>query len=184
MPGSAAYPGRNTDDVTGEIATIVGVRAPITACNRRPVRLLGDRALPHRATRTRCGGRWLPSLDVRAVPALVRVAQAKLANLLAAPGPQASGEPDHCGLLRDRFAILDPPDREDIDGIGSFRQVLDTQYAAVDYPWCVTVDPSTSQNVHVPRATDAQIARRPGRAAHRLVTHAAPDLGKVNLGSP
>ena len=57
---------------------------------------------------------------------------------------------EHCELLRDRFAILDPPDGEDIDGIGTFRQVLDTEYAALYYPWLVTVDPSTSQNVHVP----------------------------------
>jgi hypothetical protein len=57
---------------------------------------------------------------------------------------------DHCQLLADRFAILDPPDGLDIDGIGAFRQVYDTEYAALYYPWCVTVDPSTSQNVHVP----------------------------------
>jgi len=57
---------------------------------------------------------------------------------------------DHCELLGDRFAILDPPDGLDIDGIGAFRQVFDTEYAALYYPWCVTVDPSTSQNVHVP----------------------------------
>jgi uncharacterized protein len=57
---------------------------------------------------------------------------------------------DHCELLKDRFAILDPPDGESIDGIGAFRQVLDTEYAALYYPWCITVDPSTSQNVHVP----------------------------------
>ena len=49
---------------------------------------------------------------------------------------------DHCELLKDRFAILDPPDGEDIDGIGAFRQVFDTEYAALYYPWCVTADPS------------------------------------------
>jgi phage tail sheath protein FI len=57
---------------------------------------------------------------------------------------------DHCELLKDRFAILDPPDGEDIDGIGAFRQAFDTEYAALYYPWCVTVDPSTSLNVDVP----------------------------------
>lgn len=57
---------------------------------------------------------------------------------------------NHCELLADRFAILDPPDGETIDGIGAFRQVLDTEYAALYYPWCITVDPSTGQNVHVP----------------------------------
>jgi hypothetical protein len=59
----------------------------------------------------------------------------------------------HCELLKDRFAILDPPDGLDIDGIGAFRQVLDTEYAALYYPWCVTVDPlsgPTVTNVHVP----------------------------------
>jgi phage tail sheath protein FI len=55
----------------------------------------------------------------------------------------------HCELLKDRFAILDPPDGLDIDGIGAFRQVLDTEYAALYYPWCVTVDPSVNSNVHV-----------------------------------
>ena len=59
---------------------------------------------------------------------------------------------DHCELLKDRFAILDPPDGEDIGGIGSFRQVFDTEYAALYYPWCITVDPSSpsGSNVHVP----------------------------------
>jgi phage tail sheath protein FI len=60
---------------------------------------------------------------------------------------------DHCELLRDRFAVLDPPDGLSIDGIGAFRQVLDTEYAALYYPWCVTADPSPSalpgSNVHV-----------------------------------
>jgi uncharacterized protein len=61
---------------------------------------------------------------------------------------------DHCELLKDRFAILDPPDGLDIDGIGSFRQVFDTEYAALYYPWCVTADPSpgapSGSDIHVP----------------------------------
>ncbi|HJY74246.1 MAG TPA: phage tail sheath C-terminal domain-containing protein, partial [Streptosporangiaceae bacterium] len=56
----------------------------------------------------------------------------------------------HCELLKDRFAILDPPDGLSIDDIDSFRQPFDTQYAALYYPWCITVDPSTNSNVHVP----------------------------------
>ena len=60
----------------------------------------------------------------------------------------------HCELLKDRFAILDPPDGEDIDGIGTFRQVFDTQYAALYYPWCVTADLTPNalpgSDVHVP----------------------------------
>ena len=57
---------------------------------------------------------------------------------------------EHCELLKDRFAILDPPDGESIEGIRTFREVLDTQYAALYYPWCITVDPLSGTNVHVP----------------------------------
>jgi len=60
----------------------------------------------------------------------------------------------HCELLKDRFAILDPPDGEDIDGIGSFRQAYDTQYAALYYPWCITADLTPGalpgSDIHVP----------------------------------
>jgi phage tail sheath protein FI len=61
---------------------------------------------------------------------------------------------EHCESLKDRFAILDPPDGLDIDGIGSFRQVFDTEYAALYYPWCVTADPSpgapSGSDIHLP----------------------------------
>lgn len=61
---------------------------------------------------------------------------------------------EHCELLRDRFAILDPPDRLDIDGIGTFRQFLDTEYGALYYPWCVTInlapDAASGASVDVP----------------------------------
>jgi phage tail sheath protein FI len=61
---------------------------------------------------------------------------------------------NHCEMRRDRFAILDPPDGLDIDGIGAFRQVFDTEYAALYYPWCVTADPSpgapSGSDIHIP----------------------------------
>ena len=60
----------------------------------------------------------------------------------------------HCQLLKDRFAILDPPDGLTIDGIGTFRQYLDTEYAALYYPWCVTLDltpgAAPGSSIHVP----------------------------------
>jgi phage tail sheath protein FI len=54
-----------------------------------------------------------------------------------------------CETLKDRFAILDPPDGVDIAGIQAFRQPFDTKYAALYYPWLVVRDPSVRQNVHV-----------------------------------
>ncbi|MDH6213460.1 phage tail sheath C-terminal domain-containing protein [Streptomyces pseudovenezuelae] len=56
----------------------------------------------------------------------------------------------HCELLRDRFAILDPRDGLDIEGIQAFREPFDTKYAALYYPWLVTRDPSTNTDVEVP----------------------------------
>ncbi|HEX6341174.1 phage tail sheath C-terminal domain-containing protein [Umezawaea sp.] len=56
----------------------------------------------------------------------------------------------HCELLRDRFAILDPQDGLDIEGVQTFREPLDTRYAALYYPWLVANDPSTNRFVEVP----------------------------------
>jgi uncharacterized protein len=49
----------------------------------------------------------------------------------------------HCEQLKDRFAILDPQDGLDIEGIQTFREVFDTKYAALYYPWLVVTDPAT-----------------------------------------
>jgi len=56
----------------------------------------------------------------------------------------------HCETLKDRFAILDPQDGLDIEGIQAFREPFDTKYAALYYPWLVTTDPSTGQDTQVP----------------------------------
>ncbi|HKX30468.1 MAG TPA: phage tail protein, partial [Blastocatellia bacterium] len=47
----------------------------------------------------------------------------------------------HCEILKDRFAVLDPRDRLDIEGIRTFREVFDTKYAALYYPWIEVRDP-------------------------------------------
>lgn len=50
---------------------------------------------------------------------------------------------DHCERMRDRIALLDPPnfapmERSEID---SWRRRFDTSYAALYYPWILVVDP-------------------------------------------
>jgi phage tail sheath protein FI len=52
-----------------------------------------------------------------------------------------------CETLKDRFAIIDPPDGLDVGGIQAFRAPYDSEYAALYYPWLVIRDPSTNQNV-------------------------------------
>ncbi|MFJ8691730.1 phage tail sheath family protein [Streptomyces roseolilacinus] len=56
----------------------------------------------------------------------------------------------HCELLKDRFAILDPQDGLDIEGVQAFRESFDTKYAALYHPWLVTRDPSVNRDVEVP----------------------------------
>jgi hypothetical protein len=40
----------------------------------------------------------------------------------------------HCEILKDRFAILDPQDGLSIEGIREVREAIDTKYAALYYP--------------------------------------------------
>jgi hypothetical protein len=55
----------------------------------------------------------------------------------------------HCETLKDRFAIIDPPDGLDIEGIRDFRDPFDTKYAALYYPWVVVRDPFLRRDVHL-----------------------------------
>lgn len=55
----------------------------------------------------------------------------------------------HCETLKDRFAIVDPPDDLDIEGIREFREPFDTKYAAIYYPWIVVRDPFLKRDVHL-----------------------------------
>ncbi|MER6917277.1 phage tail sheath C-terminal domain-containing protein [Streptomyces sp. NPDC000594] len=56
----------------------------------------------------------------------------------------------HCELLKDRFAVLDPQDGLDLEGIQAFRERFDTRYAALYYPWLVARDPASNRDVEVP----------------------------------
>jgi hypothetical protein len=55
----------------------------------------------------------------------------------------------HCEILKDRFAIIDPQDGLSIEGIRTVRETIDTKYAALYYPWIEVRDPSVSRNVYV-----------------------------------
>jgi hypothetical protein len=55
----------------------------------------------------------------------------------------------HCETLKDRFAVLDPPDGLEIEDIREFREPMDTKYAALYYPYVEVRDPSLRRNVSV-----------------------------------
>ena len=56
----------------------------------------------------------------------------------------------HCEQLRYRFAILDPQNDLTIEGIQTFREPIDTKYAALYYPWVEVRDPSVKRTVIAP----------------------------------
>lgn len=78
----------------------------------------------------------------------------------------------HCESLRYRFAIVDPPDGLDIEGIRAFREPYDTKYAALYHPWLVTRDPSAGRDVSV--APSAHLAGLYARVDVERGVHKAP----------
>ncbi len=78
----------------------------------------------------------------------------------------------HCELLKDRFAILDPQDGLDIEGVQAFRQPLDTRYAALYYPWLLVRDPLARKNVAA--APSLHMAGIYARSDNERGVHKAP----------
>jgi phage tail sheath protein FI len=78
----------------------------------------------------------------------------------------------HCELLKDRFGIIDSPDGLDIEGIRSFREPIDTKYAAVYYPWLSVRNPASRSNVDV--APSAHMAGIYARTDVERGVHKAP----------
>ncbi|HKX30752.1 MAG TPA: phage tail sheath C-terminal domain-containing protein, partial [Blastocatellia bacterium] len=78
----------------------------------------------------------------------------------------------HCEILKDRFAVLDPRDRLDIEGIRTFREVFDTKYAALYYPWIEVRDPLAKRNVGI--APSGHIAGIYARVDVERGVHKAP----------
>ncbi|MEA2236341.1 MAG: uncharacterized protein QOC81_1065 [Thermoanaerobaculia bacterium] len=56
---------------------------------------------------------------------------------------------DHCERLRDRMALLDPPNfrATELAEIDSWRRRFDTKYAALYFPWIVVLDPQNSRDL-------------------------------------
>lgn len=78
----------------------------------------------------------------------------------------------HCESLKDRFAIIDPRDGLDIEGIRTFREPFDTKYAALYYPWIEVRDPLAKRNVEV--APSAHMAGVYARVDVERGVHKAP----------
>ena len=57
---------------------------------------------------------------------------------------------EHCELLKDRFAVLDPIKCLDLNGIQAQRSLYDSKYAALYYPWIHVTNPLSGKIMPVP----------------------------------
>ncbi len=78
----------------------------------------------------------------------------------------------HCELLKDRFAILDPPKGSDVQEIQDHRGLYDSKYTALYYPWIKVYDVLTERNILVPPS--GQIAGIYARSDTERGVHKAP----------
>ncbi|KQW50723.1 MULTISPECIES: phage tail sheath subtilisin-like domain-containing protein [unclassified Roseateles] len=56
----------------------------------------------------------------------------------------------HAEHMRYRIALLDPPQRLSVAGVRDFRSGLDSNHAALYYPWVTVQDPLTNQPLNLP----------------------------------
>jgi hypothetical protein len=56
----------------------------------------------------------------------------------------------HCESMEDRFAVLDSEEKADFDEIQRQRNLYDSKYAALYYPWIRVFDPLSKKRTNVP----------------------------------
>jgi len=56
----------------------------------------------------------------------------------------------HCELMLYRVAVLDSINGQDLTDVGQYRGQLDSEYAALYYPWVQIVDPVTDNEIILP----------------------------------
>jgi hypothetical protein len=95
----------------------------------------------------------------------------------------------HCEMLKDRFAILDPQDNLSIEGIREVREVIDTKYAAIYYPWIEVRNPSVRRNEEIAPSghlagiyarvdVERGVHKAPANEVIRGITRIAQDVSK------
>jgi uncharacterized protein len=95
----------------------------------------------------------------------------------------------HCEILKDRFAILDPQDNLSIEGIREVREVIDTKYAAIYYPWIEVRNPSVRRNEEIAPSghlagiyarvdVERGVHKAPANEVIRGITRIAQDVSK------
>lgn len=128
-----------------------------------PRKVVADDYVGDVADRTGFGGlEAVDEITMVSVPDLMSSYQRGLMTLEGVKTVQAAMIA-HCELMGDRMAILDPPPDLTPDRVKNFKQVeagYDSKYATLYYPWIKVYDPSTSDNVFVPRRATWPVSGR------------------------
>ncbi len=56
----------------------------------------------------------------------------------------------HCETMRYRVAVLDSINGDDLTEVSDYRGQMDSEYAALYYPWVTILDPVTSNEINLP----------------------------------
>jgi uncharacterized protein len=127
--------------------------APPSAAVTAPSRISADDYVGDVSDRTGFSGlEAVDQITMIAVPDLMSAYQSGAIDLDAVQGVQLKMI-EHCELMGDRMAILDPPPGLSPQQVGEWRMQkagYDSKYAALYYPWFSVLDPLTGTNRSVP----------------------------------
>jgi phage tail sheath protein FI len=127
--------------------------APPPTASVAPSRITTDDYVGDVSDRTGFSGlEAVDDITMIAVPDLMSAYQAGAIDLDAVMGVQLKMI-EHCELMGDRVAILDPPPGYGPQQVAEWRQVkagYDSKYASLYYPWFTVLDPLTGKFRAVP----------------------------------
>jgi phage tail sheath protein FI len=130
----------------------VTLAAPPTVAEP-PARITTDDYVGDVADRTGFSGlEEIDDITMISVPDLMSAYQSGALDLDAVQGVQIKMI-EHCELMGDRIAILDPPPGLSPQQVGEWRMQkagYDSKYAALYYPWFTVLDPLSGTNIAVP----------------------------------
>jgi phage tail sheath protein FI len=84
----------------------------------------------------------------------------------------------HCEAMKNRFGILDAAEKSDLDAVKTQRNLYDSRYAALYYPWLTIYDPTLKKNTQTPPS--GYIAGVYARTDVERGVHKAPANEKLN----
>lgn len=113
-----------------------------------PVQYEGDDSVPSAKTGLKCF-EDLTDISIVAAPGHSAGGNTTLqlqANMLTVAGLLIN----HCETMRYRIAVLDSADTMNLTDISAYRGQMDSEYAALYYPWVRIVDPVTGSEINLP----------------------------------